>query len=60
MKEFFIIIISVLLSSSLLCQFFMDYKKERFFVASIELITAIMWVVCCACVMWHCTLQTII
>lgn len=61
MKEFIIIIIvSVSLASSLLYQFFIDYKKERFFIASFELITAIMWVVCCACAMWHFTLQMII
>ena len=59
MKSFIIIIISVLLSSSMLCQFFMDYKKERIFIASVELVTAIMWMTCCMCAIWHCTLQTI-
>lgn len=59
MKIFCITIVSLLLSSSSLCQFFMDYKKEKYFIASIELVTAIMWMICCACTMWHCTLQTI-
>jgi hypothetical protein len=59
MKELFIIIVSVLLSSSLLCQFFMDYKKERLLIASFELITSIMWAACCACAICHCTLQVL-
>lgn len=52
-------IVSILLSSSLLCQFFIDYKKDRFFVASIELVVAIMFIACGVCAMWNFTLQTI-
>lgn len=52
-------IVSTLLSSSLLCQFFFDYKKDRFFIASVELVAAIMFIACGVCAMWNFTLQTI-
>lgn len=56
MKELFIIIIvGALCSVVLLCQFFMDYKKERLFIASVELMTLIYWlaVVCVLLVVAH-------
>ena len=59
MEKFCIVIVSILFSSSLLCQFFMDYKKEKYFIASVEIITAIMWSVYCACAIWYCALQAI-
>jgi len=54
-----ILIISMLLSSSMMCQFFMDYKRDRFFIASVELIAAIMFITCGVCAMWNFTLNTI-
>ena len=59
MENILIGIVSTLLPSSLLCQFFMDYKKDRFFMASVELIVAIMLISCGVCAMWNFTLQTI-
>lgn len=54
-----IIIISVLLAASKLYQFFIDYKKEKFFLASIELIFAIMFATAGVCAIWNSTLQLI-
>ena len=54
-----IIIVSMLLAASKLYQFFIDYKKEKFFLASIELIFAIMLATVGACVIWNSTLQLI-
>lgn len=59
MKELFIIIVGALWSCALLCQFFMDYKKERLFIASVELIILIMLVSCCVCAICRCTLQVL-
>ena len=59
MEAFIIIFISILLASSMLYQFFMDYKRERVFAASVELVIAIMWITSCVCSIWYCTLQTI-
>lgn len=54
-----IIIVSMLLAVSKLYQFFIDYKKEKFFLASIELIFAIMLATAGACAIWNSTLQLI-
>lgn len=59
MNELFIIIVGTLCSCALLCQFFMDYQKERLFIASVELIILIMLVSCCVCVICRCTLQAL-
>lgn len=59
MESILVLIISVLLSSAMMCQFFMDYKKDRFFTASFELIVAIMLITCGICAMWNFTLDTI-
>ena len=60
MEGFLVGITSTILSSSFLCQFFVDYKKYRFFIASIELVVAIMFIACGVCAMWNFTLQTIL
>lgn len=59
MKELVIITIGILYSGILLREFFMDYKKERLFIASVELTAFIMLVSCCVCVICHCTLQAL-
>ena len=59
MESILVLIISTLLSSSMMCQFFLDYKRDRFFVASIELVVAIMFIACGVCAMWNFTLNTI-
>lgn len=57
--ELLIIIICSLFAASKLCQFFVDYKKERFFLASIELIFAIIFITCFVCIIWNSILQVI-
>lgn len=59
MKELFLIIISMLFSVSKLYQFFIDYKNKKLFVASVELVFAIIFITCTVCVVWNCTLQAI-
>ena len=41
-----IIILSILFSASFLYQFIMDYKKERYIMASFELIFTIIYLAC--------------
>lgn len=57
MEKFFITILSIISASFSLCNFFMDYKKERYLIASIELVTAIMLIVSGVCAMWYYTLS---
>lgn len=58
--KFVIVNISILLSSLLLCASFDDYKKEKYLTASIEVVTAIGFITCVACVMWHTTSEVIV
>lgn len=59
MEKFVIMILSVLLSSLALNNFFVEYKEGRYLSASAEIIAAIVFIVSLACVMWHITLQAI-
>ena len=59
MEKFIIMILSVLLSSLALNNFFVEYKEGRYLSASVEIIVAIVFIVSLACVMWHITLQDI-
>ena len=54
-----IIIINMLLAAFKLYQFFIDYKKENFFLASVELSLAIIFITCYVCLTWNYTLQAI-
>ena len=54
-----IMIISMLLATCKLYQFFIDYKRDKFFLASIELIFAVMLATAGACAVWNSTLQII-
>lgn len=59
MKEFVIIIVSVLLAASMLYQSIMDFKANRTLMASLELVVAIVWASSAICVMCYSTLHTI-
>lgn len=51
MESFILTIISILVSSYFMSMFFIDYKEHRYFLASMELasaITIITFSVCCA------------
>lgn len=53
------VIVNIVLSSSLLYQIFLDYKRRRIFIASIDFVFAIMLITCYICVILYCTFQII-
>ena len=60
MKEFVIIIVSVLLATFMLCQSIMDFRANRILIASLEFIMAITWTSSAICTVCYVTLHTII
>ena len=60
MEKFVIMILSVLLSSLSLNNFFVEYKEGRYLSASVGIIVAIVFIISLSCVMWHITLQSIV
>ena len=52
-------VFGILSSSVCLWLFFLDYKNEKYWMASFELVSSIILISCCVCAMCHWTLQVI-
>ena len=60
MESLFVIIISsVCTSTFFISNFFMDFKKDRFLLASFELISAIIFITLGVCATWYLTMHQI-
>ena len=59
MGNLLICIISVLSMTSFLAMFFIDYKKDKYWLASLELAIAIICITCGVCSAWDFTLKAL-
>ena len=53
MNDIFRLIMYIFGASSFMYQFFIDYNRKRYFIASIELIFSITFIASIVCILWY-------